>query len=137
MVFEYVERYITVKPLPSWSHGLHRSSFQSSSQKWFNVFLIEHIYLRCDFKMMQADLRKTVSHSYSLCIIRFPITFHIGFSISRRCETFKENAITCFIGFTGVETCVGFKNRIPRESGQNFYVIRFIIFHWVRISIWV
>ena len=49
----------------------------------------------------------TVSYSYVLCSIRFAIRFQIGLFMSRRCAKLCKNAITWFIGFTGVKICVG------------------------------
>ena len=49
----------------------------------------------------------TVSYSPVLYIIRFLMKFYVEAILWGRWETLGENAITCLIGFTGVENCVG------------------------------
>ena len=70
--------------------------------EFFRLFLNIHDYFDF-FEVFRMKLFCTVSYSYVLCSISFPIKFRIELFMSLRWEALGENAITCFIGFTGFE----------------------------------
>ena len=71
--------------------------------KFFQIFLNIHNFFNF-FEVFRIKLFCAARCSHVLCIIGFPIKFHIGLFMSHRCETLWENAITCFITcFMGVE----------------------------------